>query len=437
MDVPCALSNHDPLSMSLESVPATPVVIGEACLVDFRPLNSKFSTRRGMKPVDCLYANTIRSQDISICNVPCPNVAQHTSTSHVGLVLHARKSRRIPRASLTPSRSDPRSSWAPRRTSRRRSLYNNHPTHMRSDYVHQGTNTEKTYTDRGSNTGDTEASAEFGDGYTSTRDRSFQPILPIVEDVVIHFKGEQPDLVLEHIIQGLKEASPPLSTPVLVQEAKNLVGSDRPRSLASRQSTPCQDPRQHVDIEEPGGGSPLLLHTDEYDPFASHGEYPQACHVWPDKQNTQVPTLPISAIPPPTPVHTPPSRHTASRQSRQFHVLRIDNRRTVIEIQDSLRSVFRTCFPSEEFSFISELGEDWQPVFRSREPSASGGREPGVDLILAIGAQEGVDRGFFATLRGSLERLGTKPNGVTRSGRLDLRYVPPRPRTSGYCGGRH
>ncbi|RYP68835.1 hypothetical protein DL771_006453 [Monosporascus sp. 5C6A] len=43
--------------------------------------------------------------------------------------------------------------------------------------------------------------------------------------------------------------------------------------------------------------------------------------------------------------------------------------------------------------------------------------------MLAIGAQEGVDDEFVDALSGSLEKLGTRPDGVTRSGRLNLSYL--------------
>ena len=172
---------------------------------------------------------------------------------------------------------------------------------------------------------------------------------------------------------------------------------------------------------------------DEYDPFAPHAGYPRSPYNVSKKPSVTIAIPPTRPAVPPTPAHTPPPTRRIISDTKRFFEVDTIRCRTVIDIQDSLRSVLRTCFyvinarnqhQPLDFPFSPELdGGDWQPVFRYKEPDFSGIQRREIDLILAIGAQEGVDKEFVASLRGSMETLGTKPNGMTRSGRLDLRYV--------------
>ncbi|KAK7752329.1 hypothetical protein SLS62_005665 [Diatrype stigma] len=319
----CAPPSYDsltPQSISFESAPTTPVIIGEACLINIRPLHSRFSSR-GLKSVDYLYA-----------------------------------------------------------------------------------------------------------------------ILPMQEDMVIHLKGEHPDQLLERILQDMKEPPPPVEP--AFPEPKDEITPNMLETSTSRQPTQCHGIRRDTDTEIGGPGSTRQSYIDDYDPFASHGDYLQSCAIRPARIGSQGSTSRARPSVPPTPeqpASPPPSPpQPTPRQTNRFYELNITNCRTAIETQDSLRSALCTYFLSgdapcrqHELSSISEIGGDWQPVFNKRRASGGGGdgsegREASkrvVDLILAFGAQEGVEKEFSAALRGSLERLGTKPKGITRSGRLDLRYL--------------
>jgi hypothetical protein len=44
-------------------------------------------------------------------------------------------------------------------------------------------------------------------------------------------------------------------------------------------------------------------------------------------------------------------------------------------------------------------------------------------LILAVGAESGVTKDRLSEVVGQLEKLGFKTSGLSRSGRLDIRYV--------------
>ena len=45
-----------------------------------------------------------------------------------------------------------------------------------------------------------------------------------------------------------------------------------------------------------------------------------------------------------------------------------------------------------------------------------------VDQIIALGCEDGVKKDFFFQVSGQVERLGTKRDGLSRSGKIDIRY---------------
>jgi hypothetical protein len=132
---------------------------------------------------------------------------------------------------------------------------------------------------------------------------------------------------------------------------------------------------------------------------------------------------------------------------------------TAIQTQNALRAVLNIYFPGDtddskggsgyhQFMFpllLPELGGLWAPIFCEVGPDSVGlqNQQPStafssshkqkknqqnpqqqrrhVDMILAVGMQTGVKRDFFLGIVGQLEKLGTKPSGDTRSGRLDFR----------------
>lgn len=165
------------------------------------------------------------------------------------------------------------------------------------------------------------------------------------------------------------------------------------------------------------------MDPNEYDPFAC-GKYLRPPRAWQSKQNghSHRPSTP------PTPAQTPPL--TERTTEKCFHDFTTTNCRTAVSMQNSLRSILNIYFPPEDagyhqfnFPLLPELSSLWKPVFREADSGTVKKRRRKVDLILAIGAQKGVDKEFLGAISGSLEKLGTKPNGISRSGRLDLRYL--------------
>lgn len=427
-----------------ESAPLEPgsdssVVIGEAFVVDVRRRSSRLrSARRGSRFVDSLYANRIRNQDVSLCTIPRPSSAAKKVADHPlsdkpiqrpGEQQLSQAAQAFLNISRPPRSRNGSSSSLPARITSKFSSYEKQLPDTQKNYVHQGTCTENNYADQGTNMSEGEVPLEVEEeehdvsGYTS-----FTPVLPMVEGMVIYFRDEQPDLLLEHILRFLKMPSESALEPAFVSDTEDYAGLGVSGRLASQQTAPYQSTGGHA-----GNVMPVV---GEYDPFASHGEYPLPPYIWTQKQ-----TIPMQPAGPPTPAHTPPPRTVVeTRPSKPFYDVDIAPCRNAVEIQDCLRQTLGSCFSPDdedtlyqrrpEFSFLSGLGGGtWEPVFRKPDPWGEPGQEQRqrreIDLILAIGAEREVDREFMAAVKGSLEKLGVKPKGVTRSGRLDLRYVPP------------
>ncbi len=114
--------------------------------------------------------------------------------------------------------------------------------------------------------------------------------------------------------------------------------------------------------------------------------------------------------------------------NQKFRSCSVTEHQTAVSLQNALRSILNTHFPVEDVGFhhsqfrlLPEMDSLWRPVFRQSESHRSL-RGDKMDLILAIGAQKGVKKEFCSAVMGQVEKLGTKPSGISRSGRLDLRY---------------
>ncbi|OTA54936.1 hypothetical protein K449DRAFT_453830 [Hypoxylon sp. EC38] len=415
-------------TFELKSTPNTPAIC-EAFAVDIRPAAPTVSHNK-MKSVD--HSSETCNQDILLCSFPEPPLSRPQSAvtspvAHQHLSpLRSKFACEIPRPTFsTPGRSMVR---------------RNPPSPLKLSkalqrpvtYVDRGTNPINSYMDRGTTTepetehilvsqeiemGDN-VSLDFEDGFEFDPDEPHETVLPMVENLVIFFKAENPDRLLETTIQAFRKGKYPISIPSSGAEAEensnqsSTPGSRESRVMPSGNKRPTSymqyaevTPAHHID-------------SDEYDPFA----YGKDLHR--SKHNTN--SHRRSA--PPTPAQTPPI--TMGKLDKCFHDFITTNCRTAVCMQNSLRSILNIYFPPEDagyhqfnFPLLPELSSLWKPVFRESDSSTATHKKRKVDLILAIGAQQGVEKDFLAAISGSIEKLGTKPNGVTRSGRLDLRFL--------------
>jgi hypothetical protein len=264
------------------------------------------------------------------------------------------------------------------------------------------------------------ARASYVDRGTDAKDvaeskDTFQPVLPLTEDLVVHLKDDIPDPLLDSVVRGFKTGhfSTFLQSPTSETDEYNALVPATPESNNITGVSCIEDQYQEISV-------PKRLDLDEYDPFA----YNQSSWL----KRKPLPSLPkLTVERPPTPVKTPPLLD--SDMDNRFHDLQINGQQTAIAVQNSLRSVLQDHFPPEtkgyrqfQFPLLPELEGLWKPVFWHDEPNSSQGSCHRIDQILAIGAQRGVKRDYTSAVTGQLEKLGTKHSGMSRSGRLDFRY---------------
>lgn len=270
------------------------------------------------------------------------------------------------------------------------------------------------YVDRG-----TDAAVPMG------RPEPFAPVLPVAEDLVVYFKDEVPDAILDTVVKSFRDRSyPVLSNSPDGSEADTvndqLPSTPRSQSIRDADMMSKASERHELTLASP----PVVV--DEYDPFA----YVQSS--WP-------PPKPVKSVPPPmmkverppTPEKTPVPSVSDGRDGK-FHEFKIASDQTAVAIQNSLRSILGVYFPPgtqgfSQFSFalLPELEGLWKPIFRESEPGSPRANDRRMDQILAVGSQRGVKKEYSSAILGQLDKLGGKRSGMSRSGRLDFRYVHP------------
>lgn len=232
--------------------------------------------------------------------------------------------------------------------------------------------TEQTQTDSEEPSGD------------ETDDQPREEVLPLLEDLVLLFSNETPDQFQDFIFRRLSTSNPV------------------PTTNGDQQQQQQQQQQHH-----PAAGNC----PEEEDGQITSRRGSQ----W--TQRRLVHGLP-------TPGHSPSPLDTAAVDMRLYS-LSVDQE-TAVSIQNFLRSFLATQFPLQDHGGFrrSISGEDglWKPLECDGEHLApDGGRR--LDLILAVGAESRVKKSRLAEVVGQLEKLGFKASGLSRSGRLDLRYV--------------
>lgn len=258
-------------------------------------------------------------------------------------------------------------------------------------------------------------------------DEPFQPLLPILEDLSIHMTSQATDAVLGMVIQQFKAGAFPVAPfPASLQTLPTDSCPSTPRTAD------LFDLEEDVDV----GLSPVIEHpgaeeTGEYDPFAARGRDVRASCL-----ALQPPSPPPPASVPPDsrqpPISSPATPLVQRDMESRFHDFSTVGSPNAVATQNALRSVLEVYFPPPDngchhqidFPTVRDSGSLWRPIFGKKENRDGGDDNPEntPDLILAMGRQNGVKREFLSALTGQVERLGTKSSGMSRSGRLDLRY---------------
>ncbi|KAK3344112.1 hypothetical protein B0T25DRAFT_584936 [Lasiosphaeria hispida] len=250
----------------------------------------------------------------------------------------------------------------------------------------------------------------------SATEQAFQAVLPLLEDLVIQLSGKAPDSTLEHVFHRFKNgaygtrASMSESTPSI---HTGKVSAPKTKAEELRDAIGCQNPFLITeDSVDYGHGPPLGPRP----PLSAHG----AGFGYGAPAQGRLPT-------PPYDPHMPASFDSGPTQ--QFHTLSV-RRQTDASVQNSLRAVLGYFIPSELWSrrpsragSLPEKSPLWKPVIWGAKPPSGwrAGRE--TDLILAIGSEKSVKKSYTSAIVGQVEKLGHGANGLSRTGRVDLRFL--------------
>ncbi|KAI1826882.1 hypothetical protein F4861DRAFT_19389 [Xylaria intraflava] len=446
-----AISHFTPTSTpgspyaKFESMPGSPVLLGEARLVDIRPSMAPHHKR--IRSVDRIYATAIRNQDISLCNFPPSVLAKLEEPQSTLDSTHKQEDDSLSKRPILRSNFYSNSPYPTSFKTNKTLVRKKSPPALNleikdvkqpASYAIQGMDPGRngaclvTQDDPGRNmstkrTGNTNSFLNLGDELEIDINRPFETVLPLTEDLVIHFKCEETEPKLEAMVQAFRDGTYPGSTTSLIREPKeDTQRLDKPIAIDTTRELAEQDTQDSQDtIQE---STPIHQSSDDYDPFAYYMN-PRSSITYSSKQDSgrqSQATVLVST--PPTPAQTPPPE-IDTPPKRAFHDFDIKACKTAVCVQNSLRSILNLYFPPENmgyqqfnFPMLPELSSFWRPVFReivSEGPKTT--RK--IDLILAIGAQKRVDKELLNAISGSLEKLGREPNGKSRSGRLDLRYL--------------
>jgi hypothetical protein len=245
----------------------------------------------------------------------------------------------------------------------------------------------------------------------------FEPVFPVVEDLVIHFARDDPCDIFDHVLSAYKNGSYPI-LPSLEFESSSVPPSPSSVSIED----PTIRPTSHLTTETDDDG---FHRRHEFDPYASNN-YPGGFNHWHLKHAREETSERNLKHPSPS-LTPPPSARGIPEKFCEFSPLNPSN---VIGIQNSLRSLLNLHFPAGENGYTQyyypvspETQRLWKPVFRNDENSTIGNEGRTVDQIIALGCEEGVKKQLFSQVSGQIEKLGMKRDGLNRSSKIDLRYV--------------
>lgn len=397
------------------SPPTSPIVYGEACLVDMGP-----KPPRRAQSMDRFYPSNSRFMEPP---------ASHGPLKHTTSASHLRTRRRTAESLFQLSHDG--FTKLPRKTFVKAS----ETTIRKSPTLAGSLNLSSTsfqmpglrlFVDRGTDAKE----AMEGDGKMANTWESepFTPVFPVVEDFILQLFDGQPDAILESVIRTSKDGSYPAiplsgrspDVPLQNEDSKSAPSSpfsegyDSPTSPMSALSQHYRSVLRlpsYLVAEETGSSD--YDKPDEYDPYASHDEYPPDIkRRWPQSRHLRIGND-MEPDTPPTPALTPSPTHGNAEKFFDFSPVNTGN---AINVQNSLRQLLSMHFPASDYSqyyypVAPEAERLWKPVFRNDESSSIGNEGRTVDHIIALGCEDGVKRDFFYQVSGQIERLGSKRDG--------------------------
>ncbi|KAI5456344.1 hypothetical protein BGZ63DRAFT_92399 [Mariannaea sp. PMI_226] len=383
------------------------VVYGEASLLDMRVSGRRASLNR-VKSLDRIYPAAPKYRDLCIPSESPESekeaerkyeeeITPGPGRRHSCMVITSSKDSRSTRLSYIEGprtilvRSNrPRVKMVPVPEEKK-------PTPARASYVDRGTDAEK----------------------VSDEPEPFKPVLPFLEDLVVLFQDEGVDDVFEAVVRSFRPSSHisvfnSLKAFQIKDTSSSTPGTPKSEILVDPKCVDESFQEQTVEVVTRSS------YTDDYDPF----DYVQP--TWPQPKALNKKPLHIEG--PPTPARTPtPPLSESEDKILEFKIM---GHKTAVVIQNSLRSILKVHFPPDtqgyrqfQFPVLPELEGLWRPIFQDAESGGSKENNRTMDQIFAIGAQRGVRKNYVSAITGQLEKLGTKSSGMSRSGRLDFRYL--------------
>ncbi|KAG9235022.1 hypothetical protein BJ875DRAFT_483635 [Amylocarpus encephaloides] len=288
------------------------------------------------------------------------------------------------------------------------------------------------FVDRGHDTANiTIEEEEYDEDYAE-----FEPVFPLVEDLVIQVNDGQSNEVTDSVIRSYKNGSYPMIPPL-------------PESVSTRTSSlrPIQHQEEEDDADQEDNGSEpscnygLRPETDHpsyesrhsYDPYSSN-ERPVSGmdHLQPPKKTFLHAdrSLPTPGIHSDTFSPKQPSDESAIELAKKFIEFSTADSIGTIVLQDSLRSLLSVHLPAGDdgysqysFSMSPESNRLWKPVFRNDDHTSRRNEGKTVDQIICLGCENGVRKDFFNKISGHIERFGMKEDGIGRSSKIDITYL--------------
>ncbi|KAK3297599.1 uncharacterized protein B0H64DRAFT_416603 [Chaetomium fimeti] len=228
----------------------------------------------------------------------------------------------------------------------------------------------------------------------------FESVLPLLEDLVVFFTPETPDKLQNFVFRRLSE------------------GYKTPRQSISISAplVPHYDAFQGTSRLETGDGR-------EVDQGQSEDSNPGAVVPWMRKDL-------VHGLP--TPNHSPNPLDTSSVSTplldTRLYSISV-GQETAASIQNFLRSFLGSQFPLQDRRLSAADGAEfpaeaglWRALEYDGQAESHDG-ERRLDLIMAVGSESGVTKNRLSEVIGQIEKLGFKTSGLSRSGRLDIRYL--------------
>jgi hypothetical protein len=228
----------------------------------------------------------------------------------------------------------------------------------------------------------------------------FEPVFPLLEDLVIYFHDGLKYEVFDATLKSYKRGTYP-------------VFPEDPDASMHEISAPPSPRPSHLS-PEPGTRPGSYLGQDTEDEG-----YPPS-----NSKRNDVEEAPPSPWPLRTSSRQAYRLRLPTSNSHKFIELPLAHLRTAVEIQNAFRSALSQSLPAIHGpvkQFPCDIGADrlWKPVFRVNDGFSKEGQT--VDQIVAIGSAEGVDNELYHTVACRVEQLGMKRIGLSKAGNLDIK----------------